>query len=156
MLHILTFSCYIYSYPFILYIHPIKGKWVNKVFKLQLIKTKNDINWIPRTRGPSRCLFSVPVFFSVPLIVSISLSLSSLALWVSLSLSYSLPLRGDHSFCLWSITPSIINFLFNSNSGVGLNSFLCSVKNTFSQCRAPGGNLPSPASNEGSLWLQTL
>lgn len=63
--------------------------------------------------------------------VSLSKSLS-----VSVPLSVPLSFSQALSFCLWketmlcllSITPSLINFSFNSNSNVHLNSFLHSVK----------------------------
>lgn len=77
------------------------------------------------------------VFISVPLI------------------SHSVSERRPH--CLWSITPSLINISFDFDSGVCLNSVLCSIKNPFStnaefESLPPppgkGVDLPCPASKD--------
>lgn len=50
----------------------------------------------------------------------------------SLSDSLALCLCDETMLRLWSVTPSLINFLFDSSSGVCLNSFLFSAKNSLS------------------------
>lgn len=107
--------------PFTLHIlvfHTV-GKLDKQVFKLKFTETKNDIyiEFPKHSRSWSGSFF---VFLVSP---------NPHCFCPSLSVSLTLCLWEEITLCLWSITSSLINFPFVSNSGVHLNLFLCSVKN---------------------------
>lgn len=114
--------------PFTLHIlvfHTV-GKLDKQVFKLKFIETKNDIYIeFPQTL---KVLVWVSVFPCFWVFLCLS-GLTQPALLLSIPLSLSLCLWEETTLRLWSITSSLINFPFVSNSGVHLNLFLCSVKN---------------------------
>lgn len=86
---------------------------------------------------------------------SLSLSLSlSFCPSECLSGTFALSLRGDHA------APSRINFPFDFDSGVHLDAFLNSVKNSLlvQELELPPGDLPWPASqpsNHAVVFLAT-